>query len=533
MEVLFRRHWTSLLGILFILAAFITLFKYSLDQQWITDGIKIGSGLLTGAGLCAGGLGLTKRGGEKWQAAVQTMIGLGACVLYATFSFAGIYYDFWSPMTVLIGMSAVTAGVAAYAHRFDSRLLMIIALAGGLLSPLLMQPETDQAFTLFLYLLVMNAVFFLLSVVKKWTELRLVAFVGTWAIYAAYYIHFDPFTDGLWSKPIRYALATFAFYLIAFLLSSWKSGRRFDGLNLYASFANSVLFGCWAIPILHGDLHYAYILASIGVAHLAAGLAIWRLDKRLGVASISHLLGGGLLLLLAVAGVGSGRSAKPLIDVFVWGGIAGVLATIGQIRRSAVICGGAVLIWLSVGIYWFAVTWTTPRGDWFGTFIPFLNWGALSWMLLALIGFRFAVKGVGLRSDSDAELRAWLPDIFALLSHLIVGGLLTVQIQNVHLVYFDGASRQLEQLSLSLAWGVYALLLFLWGAYSRQVLFKYFGSAMLLVVAFKAILLDLSGQQMLYKVVVLLLLGGISFLVTWINGKWKRDDIKAEIVNEH
>src|SRR5262245_6857946 len=101
MEALFRKHWTSLLGILFILAAFITMFKYSIDRQWITDGIKIGCGLLAGVGLCASGLGLTIRGGEKWQPAIQTMMGLGACLLYATFSFAGIYYDLWSPMTVL------------------------------------------------------------------------------------------------------------------------------------------------------------------------------------------------------------------------------------------------------------------------------------------------------------------------------------------------------------------------------------------------------------------------------------------------
>ncbi|MGO4697360.1 hypothetical protein AB4Z50_24035 [Paenibacillus sp. 2TAB26] len=33
--------------------------------------------------------------------------------------------------------------------------------------------------------------------------------------------------------------------------------------------------------------------------------------------------------------------------------------------------------------------------------------------------------------------------------------------------------------------------------------------------------MDLSGQEALYKVGVLLILGAISFFITWINSKWR------------
>ena len=62
MDMLLRKHWTSLLGVLFVLAAFITLFKYSIEQGWITDGMKIAAGLLSGAGLCIAGQAMTGRG---------------------------------------------------------------------------------------------------------------------------------------------------------------------------------------------------------------------------------------------------------------------------------------------------------------------------------------------------------------------------------------------------------------------------------------------------------------------------------------
>jgi hypothetical protein len=83
------------------------------------------------------------------------------------------------------------------------------------------------------------------------------------------------------------------------------------------------------------------------------------------------------------------------------------------------------------------------------------------------------------------------------------------------------------QLSLTVSWGIYALLLFVWGAYRRQMLFRAFGSVVLLIVACKAMFMDLEGEEMLYKVIVLLILGGISFLITWINGRWKEKTIES------
>jgi len=83
-------------------------------------------------------------------------------------------------MTVLLGMSAVTIGISIYAYKFMSRLLMNIAMLGGLLSPLLMRPETDQVFALFLYLLVLNVAFLFLSISRKWHELRFISFIGSW-----------------------------------------------------------------------------------------------------------------------------------------------------------------------------------------------------------------------------------------------------------------------------------------------------------------------------------------------------------------
>lgn len=517
MQEMVNRHWTSLLGVLFVMAAFITLFKYSIDQGWITESMKIGFGMICGAGVGAAGLKLASR--LPRNPIGEILIGMAACILYATFSFAGIYYRLWDPMTVLLGMSAVTIGISVYAYKFMSRLLMNIAMLGGLLSPLLMRPETDQVFALFLYLLVLNVAFLFLSISRNWHELRFISFIGSWLMYIVYFIHYNPSTEGFWSMPFRYALAAFLFYTIGLMVSSWSNKLSFEGIDLYMNAINGILFGFWALFILNGEVAYGYILSFIGIVYLIGGFVIYMLTNKITPSSGVYLLGGLLLILVSVSSIGGGYESKPLITVLLWGCIAAIAAAIGYVKRWILLSIGSLAIWFVVGCYWYVVTWDTPRGEWFGMYIPFLNWGAVAWMVLAALGFFFSRRLVIPQLTDQAN--RMLARVYALLSHLIVGGLLTRQIENVFTEYmYDSASSYLG-LALSVSWGCYALLLILWGAYYRELLFRAFGSAVLVIVAIKAIFMDLSGQEALYKVGVLLILGAISFFITWINSKWR------------
>jgi hypothetical protein len=518
---LLRKHWTSFLGVLFILAAFITLFRYTIDQNWLTDPIKIGAGLLCGIGLSIAGVTLSLKQGRK--AVGDIVIGLGACILYATFSFAGIYFDLWSPFTVMLSMTAVTLLLSILAFRFNSRLVMNIALVGGLLSPVLMRPETDQVFTLFLYLLVMNVVFFLLSIALRWSELRSASFIGTWLIYAVYFVQFDPPVDGLWTMPVRYATAAFVFYLIGFLFASWQNGRTFDGWNLYLSLTNGVLFGCWALYLLDGDLPMGVLLALIGLAYTLTGAVVFRAAPNAITFSLSHGLGGVLLMLIAAGQLGDGLTFKSLLNVFVWGALAVALTGVARLKHWRIAELAAIAIWGIVGAYWYIVTWDTPRGEWFGVFIPFLNWGAVSWMLLAALGFYFSLYR---KFRLTAHVDRMLTSLYALLAHLIVGGLLTVQIESAFEEYGSITNHTALSLTLSCVWGVYALLLFLWGSYYKQKLFLGFGSFVLVAVAIKAIFLDLSGEQAIYKILTLLVLGLLSFAISIIRNKWTVEAVR-------
>ncbi|CAG7625904.1 hypothetical protein PAESOLCIP111_02775 [Paenibacillus solanacearum] len=508
-----RRSWISVLGALFILSAFAYLFKYTLNQGWLTDSIKIGLGLSVGAGCVIGGLKLLGR----HKLAGEIAAGLGSAILYTTFSYSGIYFALWDSMTVFLCMLALTVGMSVLSYRLRLRLVMNMALLGGLLSPMILRPETDQVFTLFLYLLVLNCAYFTVSIRLAWTELKLFGFIGTWLLYAIYFIQMDPLLDRVWSLPFRYALAAYVFYMLAFFVSSWKNNLKFDGLNLYLGFVNAVLFGLWAVILLDGHASFAYPLLLMGIVYVALAFAVGKMTVSMSGPVWSKLCGGILLILIASTQFGHGLAVKPLLNVYFWLAVSVILLIVGARKRWEPLRGAGMAVWIIVGIYWFYTTWDTPWGIWFGVYIPFLNWAALAWELLAAVGFYISLTGkFGQLRDRDNRSLAC---VFSVLSHLVVGGLLTVQAENMIDYYKLGGIMDLD-LTLSVAWGIYALLLFFWGAYSRQTMYRAFGSFVLVGVAVKTLLFDLYGSETIYKVIVLFLLGIITFGIAYINGKW-------------
>ncbi len=525
---LFKKHWITLLGALFTFLAFGYLFKYAVDQGWISNEIKIALGLLCGAGFIVGGITLQQKGIKTVD---QILSGLGVALLYTTFTFSGIIFNLWEPMTVFFLMIAVTLGLSIYAFRFDLRVLMNVAILGALVSPMLMQPKGDQVFTLFLYLLVINSIYFFVSVCKRWTELRLIPFIGTWILYAVYYLYYNP---SIWETPFTYAVSAFLFYVAGFILSSWKEELKFNGLNLYLGILNGGIFAVWALVILNGVVSFSAVLAGMGVVYLITALIVYALVGRYSAAFYTKFFAGLLFLLIAGAQIGSDFEMKQVIAVYLWTFIALGVLVIGQVRKLEYLKIVAAVVWIITGTYWYTVTWDAPVGEWFGTFIPFLNWAGMAWLLLAVLGFYFSIKvrfdymkKNAVKPGSDL-----VSNFFSVCSHLIVGGLLTFQITGLWDAYGATLKDFDMGLTLSVSWGLYALLLFLWGAYSNQPVFRWFGSIVLVGVAVKTIFVNLYYSDTIYKVLVLFILGIITFAISYINNKWngggKNKAVKGE-----
>ncbi|MCB1173674.1 MAG: DUF2339 domain-containing protein [Leptospiraceae bacterium] len=167
--------------------------------------------------------------------------------------------------------------------------------------------------------------------------------------------------------------------------------------------------------------------------------------------------------------------------------------------------------------------------NWFGLeYIPFINPGALVWLALACSGFYYATVLLGLPQKDWARtpqsIGAGLALTVSLASHLILFGLFTVQISNAWQAYhlrFIGVDT-----ALAVAYMIYALLLFLWGLYSRIRAFRWFGSLVIGAVSIKTIFWDLSGEATIYKAAYLLMIGLVMLLIAFINQRWLSQEEK-------
>jgi hypothetical protein len=517
MNNLFKKHWITLLGAVFMFLTFSYLFRFAVDKGWISNQLKIMMGIIAGTGFAVGGV----TAGQKGKSALNEILsGLGASLIYTTFAFAGIYYTMWSPMTVFLLMVAVTLLISVYSYRLDLRVLMNIGLLGALIAPLAMKSE-NAIFTLFLYLLVINSAAFYISVNKKWPELRLVPFLGTWILYSTYYLCYQPDS---WQFTFKYAAAAFIFYVIGFVISSWKDGKNFNGLNLYLGISNGIIFGIWSLIIMNGVTTFSLILGAIGIVYVGAALVIYGTLKKFTAAVMLKLFGGALLILIALNDFGTGLDIKPMISVYLWALIAVLVLVAGQIKKLEYLKITAITIWIITSMYWYYTTWTTPIGNWFGIFIPILNFSGMAWVLLAAFGFYISLKLklniFNDKADNDS-FNYYINNTFAIISHIIVGGLLTFQIDNLwenyKITFID------LRLTYSITWGIYALLIFIWGAYSKQAFFRWFGSVVLVLVAAKTIFIDLSSADTIAKILVLFILSVITFAISYINNIWKEE----------
>jgi uncharacterized membrane protein len=502
-----KKHWTTVLGVGFLLVAFIYLLRISLDSEWFTPSVKIVIGLVFSVSLLGAGVQFILR---KWLISGQLTAGAGVAVSFTTFSFAGIYYDLWLPTTVFFAMIAVTLATAGFSFRLNLRILMNTALIGALIAPMILRPETDQVFTLFLYLLVLNSIYFFVAVYKRWEELTVSAFLGTWVLYFVYYITFNPEISSWWALPMRYAVAAFVFYLIAFAWGTWKLRKTFDGLNIYLGAINGVIFTFVAMIIINHVPNLSIdgsslVLLFIGGSYLLLAVVMYLLSKRLQISVMIYALGGMLLSLIAGSMFLEGHPYQTVMQVILWTIVSILFVFISKWQKFMPLLYVAQGIWFLVIIYWFVTTWGSTHGDWFGVYIPFMNNGALAWLLLAALGFYFATI-----------MKDGFHHVFGVISHIVLGALLTVQVENIWI-----GESIVESMTLSVTWGVYALLLFIWGAARKELLYRVFGSIVLGVVAIKAIFFDLWGSETYYKVLALVVLGLISFAITYVNNRYK------------
>ncbi|MBC7818341.1 MAG: DUF2339 domain-containing protein, partial [Planctomycetaceae bacterium] len=155
--------WVAVLLFVFSAAFFL---RYAYQNNWIGPVGRVAIGELVGAGL----LGLGWRYHRKsWTRFSNMLTSTGIVVLYlATYSAFGFYRLLPQQHAgVFLAVLVIESMVAAVCYR--SSVVALVAVLGGLLTPVLLQTDHDAYWSLFTYLAVLNVGVVVALLMRSWS----------------------------------------------------------------------------------------------------------------------------------------------------------------------------------------------------------------------------------------------------------------------------------------------------------------------------------------------------------------------------
>jgi uncharacterized membrane protein len=169
-------NWERFLGVkLFAWVGGLALFmgvsfflKYSFEQNLIPPWIRVAIGLVLGVGLIVGGSFVRRR---QYLVTAQTLVATGLVVLYAVSFAARSLYHLINTPTLFLAMCGVTIAAFVLAIRLDAKVVAILGVLGGFLTPHLVGGTRPNPFVLFGYIVFLNTGLFTIGRRQGWRVL--------------------------------------------------------------------------------------------------------------------------------------------------------------------------------------------------------------------------------------------------------------------------------------------------------------------------------------------------------------------------
>ena len=210
LESIIGRRWVGWVAVLLILFATAFFLKYAFDNRWIGELGRVSIGITFGIVMCLGGFRYQQRG---WRIFAQILTAGGIILLYLSTYAAFGYYHLVGQKTAFLYLLILIAEAAAISVIYNAPAIAIMALIGGLLTPLLLHSDRNQYRSFFLYLFVLDAG--ALALLKHWRGLSSIAYFGTqllfWIWYGERYHH------QLRTPVLVFQIAIFLLFLLAYL----------------------------------------------------------------------------------------------------------------------------------------------------------------------------------------------------------------------------------------------------------------------------------------------------------------------------
>jgi uncharacterized membrane protein len=241
-------RWATWVGIVAILFGVALFLKWAFDNAFLGPAARVALGLVAGLVMLGGGLLLHRRRDVPYLS--EGLAGGGLGVLYLSLFAAHVLYGLVGPTPAFVAMFAVTLLGTVVAVASSRLITAVLAVLGGLLTPVLLQVERPDERNLLAYLLVLDALVLLAARFRTWPQLNRLAWLGTALLLLPTLLR-EPEAQ----RPLARLLLLSALFLIFLVVPLFRdhavpagTGRRADRIDLVLVVANAAAY-FWAVYV--------------------------------------------------------------------------------------------------------------------------------------------------------------------------------------------------------------------------------------------------------------------------------------------
>lgn len=515
-EELAGGNWLVKIGVAAIVIGVGFFLKYAFDH-WIGPAGQVATGLIVGMVL----VGLGEYWKSRYRLYAQALTGGGIAILYLSIFAAYNFHDLISMYPAFFFLALITVVAGALSVRYDSPVIAFLGIIGGFLTPFMLGVKSveENEKALLAYIILLNLGILGVSLYKNWRSLSFVGFLLTYLSFGVWFA--DRFTDerlaftesALTCFFLLFAFITIIYHLINKKRASWP--------DLALMTMNAAIYFFWSYGLLQRD--YGEWMGFFAVAlslfyFLLAYLAYFRNRED---SYLTLFLAGISLVFLTIA---VPIQLKQHWITIAWAVEAIVLSWLGFYLRSYHLRAFSLLVFLLVIFRLFGFDMRLDiRG--LEDFVPIFN-KRFFVFFVSIVSFYLASYIWYLGKDElRPEEQKYVMPALLLSANFITVWILSYEI----LKYFDGkitglrkpeevsiydyercagaggyrcyeidvdytAIRNLkffQNLSLSLFWVIYAMILSMAGHIKRYAPIKLAGLVFLWLVIVKVLIFDI------------------------------------------
>ena len=495
--------WMAVL--LFVLTAAFFL-RYAYQNNWIGPVGRVAIGELVGVGLLGLGWSYFQK---SWTRFSNMLTATGIVVLYlATYSAFGFYRLLPQQHAgVFLAVLVIESMVVAVCYR--STVVALVAVIGGLLTPILLQTDHDVYSSFFTYLAVLNVGVVVALLMRSWSVVGSVAYLGTqwlfWLWYAGNY-HPEKFA---WTLGFQAVFC--GSYLAHTVIGSLLNSRQADWEELARFVLNAILSFVVLRVLTRDDYGVWQGSFAIGMATLYAGVAratlAWRpSDNRLLLTSLAVSVG---FLAWAFPIQADARWVS-----LGWAAMGAALWWFGLRVSAPPLRIMAGVLGASAVVRWLMLEMPDYTRD---PFVPIFNLVALPSLGVAACILASVVLADRFSKRLGSNER-WLIAAGGVTGVLLLWLILSFECYG----YFDAQAIGSEdfavwkwrgQLALTVMWTVYATALLVLGFRLNRARLRWLSMALFGVSVVKLFLVDMANVQQLYRILAFFVLAVVLGLV--------------------